>query len=145
MRILAMDVGDKRIGMAVSDEMGWIAQGIETLERKNEFEDLEKIQNIIKYYSPEKIVIGLPKNMNGTLGFQSEKVKEFGELLLKSQIFSGEIVYWDERLTTVYAHRIMIDGDMSRKKRKKKVDKIAAVFILQSYLDYLNNQKKESR
>ena len=143
MRILAMDVGDKRIGMAVSDEMGWTAQGIETLERKVESEDLERIREIIKYYSPEKIVIGLPKNMNGTLGFQGEKVKEFGELL-KSKVFSGEIIYWDERLTTAHAHRVMLEGDMSRRKRKKKVDKIAAVFILQSYLDYLNNQKKES-
>jgi len=139
-----MDVGDKRIGMAVSDQMGWTAQGIDTLERKGEEEDLERIRDIIKYYSPEKIVIGLPKNMNGTLGFQGEKVKEFGELI-KSRVFSGEIIYWDERLTTVYANRILIGGDMSRRKRKEKVDKIAAVFILQSYLDYLNNQKKESR
>lgn len=138
-----MDVGDKRIGMAISDQMGWTAQGIDTLERKSEEEDLEKIQDVIKHYSPEKIVIGLPKNMDGSLGFQGEKVKEFGELIAK--VFPGEIIYWDERLTTVYAHRILIEGDMSRRKRKKKVDKIAAVFILQSYLDYLNNQKKESR
>jgi len=143
LRILAMDVGDKRIGMAISDQMGWTAQGIDTLERKSEEEDLEKIQDVIKHYSPEKIVIGLPKNMDGSLGFQGEKVKEFGELIAK--VFPGEIIYWDERLTTVYAHRILIEGDMSRRKRKKKVDKIAAVFILQSYLDYLNNQKKESR
>lgn len=138
-----MDVGDKRIGMAISDQMGWTAQGIDTLERKSEEEDLEKIQDVIKHYSPEKIVIGLPKNMDGSLGFQGEKVKEFGELIAK--VFPGEIIYWDERLTTVYAHRILIEGDISRRKRKKKVDKIAAVFILQSYLDYLNNQKKESR
>ena len=138
-----MDVGDKRIGMAISDQMGWTAQGIDTLERKSEEEDLEKIQDVIKHYSPEKIVIGLPKNMDGSLGFQGEKVKEFGELIAK--VFPGEIIYWDERLTTVYAHRILIEGDMSRRKRKKKVDKIAAVFILQSYLDYLNNQRKESR
>lgn len=139
-----MDVGDRRIGMAVSDQMGWTAQGIDTLERKSEKEDLDRIRDIIKYYSPEKIVIGLPKNMDGTIGAQGEKVKEFGELI-KSKVFSGEIIYWDERLTTVYANRVLLEGDMSRRKRKKKIDKIAAVFILQSYLDYLNNQKKESR
>ncbi len=130
--------------MAVSDQMGWTAQGIDTLERKSEKEDLDRIRDIIKYYSPEKIVIGLPKNMDGTIGAQGEKVKEFGELI-KSKVFSGEIIYWDERLTTVYANRVLLEGDMSRRKRKKKIDKIAAVFILQSYLDYLNNQKKESR
>ena len=141
MRILAMDVGDRRIGMAISDPMGWTAQGIETLERKNNKQDMEQIANIIKRYNPEKIVIGLPKNMNGSIGPQGQKVKEFAELL-KSEVYKGEIIFWDERLTSVMANRLMIDADVSRAKRKKKVDKMAAVFILQSYLDFINNQKE---
>ncbi len=141
MRILAMDVGDKRIGMAISDVMGWTAQGIETLERKNLKYDMEQIAKTIALYNPEKLVLGLPRNMNGTIGPQGQKVKEFGQQL-KSEVFQGEIVYWDERLTSVFANRIMIDADISRKKRKKSVDRMAAVFILQSYLDYLSNQRK---
>ncbi|NLI60547.1 MAG: Holliday junction resolvase RuvX [Clostridiales bacterium] len=141
MRILAMDVGDRRIGMAVSDIMGWTAQGIETLERRNDKYDIEKIAKAIDLYNPEKIVLGLPRNMNGTIGPQGEKVKEFGQLL-KEEVYKGEIIYWDERLTSVLANRIMIDADLSRRKRKKNVDMMAAVFILQSYLDYINNQKK---
>ena len=141
MRILAMDVGDRRIGMAVSDIMGWTAQGIETLERRNDKYDKEKIAKAIDLYNPEKIVLGLPRNMNGTIGPQGEKVKEFGQLL-KEEVYKGEIIYWDERLTSVLANRIMIDADLSRRKRKKNVDMMAAVFILQSYLDYINNQKK---
>jgi len=136
-----MDVGDRRIGMAISDPMGWTAQGIETLERKNNKQDMEQIANIIKRYNPEKIVIGLPKNMNGSIGPQGQKVKEFAELL-KSEVYKGEIIFWDERLTSVMANRLMIDADVSRAKRKKKVDKMAAVFILQSYLDFINNQKE---
>lgn len=141
MRILAMDVGDRRIGMAISDVMGWTAQGLETLERKNNTYDLEQISKIIEMYNPETIVLGLPKNMDGSVGPQGHMVKEFGQLL-KSGVYKGEIVYWDERLTSVQANRIMIDADISRAKRKRKVDKMAAVFILQSYLDFLNNQKK---
>lgn len=141
MRILAMDVGDRRVGMAISDPMGWTAQGIETLERKNNKQDMEQIAKLIKRYNPEKIVIGLPKNMNGSIGPQGQKVKEFAELL-KSEVYKGEIIFWDERLTSVMANRLMIDADVSRAKRKKKVDKMAAVFILQSYLDFINNQKE---
>lgn len=141
MRILAMDVGDRRVGMAISDPMGWTAQGIETLERKNNKQDMEQIAKLIKRYNPEKIVIGLPKNMNGSIGPQGQKVKEFAELL-KSEVYKGEIIFWDERLTSVMANRLMIDADASRAKRKKKVDKMAAVFILQSYLDFINNQKE---
>ncbi len=136
-----MDVGDRRVGMAISDPMGWTAQGIETLERKNNKQDMEQIAKLIKRYNPEKIVIGLPKNMNGSIGPQGQKVKEFAELL-KSEVYKGEIIFWDERLTSVMANRLMIDADVSRAKRKKKVDKMAAVFILQSYLDFINNQKE---
>ena len=138
MRILSMDVGDRRIGMEVSDMLGWTAQGIATLERKSTEEDLVQIEKIIHQYQPEKIVVGLPKNMNGTLGPQGEKVKAFAETL--EDRFNLEIVFWDERLTTVSAHKTMIEADMSRRKRKQKVDQLAAVLILQSYLDYLNRK-----
>jgi len=133
-----MDVGDRRIGMEVSDMLGWTAQGIATLERKSTEEDLVQIEKIIHQYQPEKIVVGLPKNMNGTLGPQGEKVKAFAETL--EDRFNLEIVFWDERLTTVSAHKTMIEADMSRRKRKQKVDQLAAVLILQSYLDYLNRK-----
>jgi putative Holliday junction resolvase len=136
LRILSLDVGDRRIGMAISDVLGWTAQGIDTLERKNDHEDIEKIKRIFELYKPERIVIGLPRNMNGTLGPQGEKVIKFGDFLKKK--INTEIVYWDERLSTVSAHKALIEGDVSRKKRKKHVDRLAAVFILQSYLDYIN-------
>lgn len=133
-----MDVGDKRIGMAISDSLGWTAQGIQTLERRSRQYDLEFIKKVIEEYKPECIVIGLPKNMNGTVGPQSEKVKVFAEIL--KEHLQPEIVFWDERLSTVSAHKIMIQGDVSRKKRKQRVDQVAAVLILQNYLDYLNQR-----
>ena len=141
MRILAMDVGDRRIGMAVSDIMGWTAQGIDTLERKSQKYDMEQIATTIDLDNPEKLVLGLPRNMNGTIGPQGEKVKEFGNLL-KKEVYQGEMIYWDERLTSVLANRIMIDADVSRKRRKQSVDRMAAIFILQSYLDFINSQGK---
>ncbi|HHT66431.1 MAG: Holliday junction resolvase RuvX [Caldicoprobacterales bacterium] len=138
MRILSMDVGDKRIGMAVSDALGWTAQGIETLVRRSNQYDMEFIKNVLEQYQPQTIVIGLPRNMNGSLGPQGEKTKAFSESL--QDFYSGEIVFWDERLTTVSAHKAMIEADISRKKRKQRVDQVAAVLILQSYLDYLNRK-----
>lgn len=135
-----MDVGDRRIGMAISDDLGLIAQGIDTLERKSLKYDLEQITGIINQYNPGNLIIGLPKNMDGTIGAQGEKIKEFGNLL-KKQVYNGEITFWDERLTSVQANRVMIDANISRSKRKKRVDKMAAVFILQSYLDFINNQR----
>lgn len=133
-----MDVGDKRIGMAISDVMGWTAQGIPTLERRNKKYDLEFIRNVIEEYQPERIVVGLPKNMNGSIGPQGEKVKAFAENL--KEHFKQEILFWDERLSTVSAHKVMIQGDVSRKKRKERVDQVAAVLILQNYLDYLSQR-----
>ncbi|MBM7581371.1 putative Holliday junction resolvase [Caldicoprobacter guelmensis] len=140
-RILALDVGDKRIGVAVSDTMGWTAQGLHTLEKSDKGKLFSSLRSILEQYRPEKVVVGLPVNMNGTLGPQAEKVKQFVQEL--KGIYSGEIVYWDERLTTLSAHRLMIDAGVRRNRRKQKADKIAAVLILQSYLDYLNNKKKE--
>lgn len=133
MRILGLDVGEKRIGLAVSDELGITAQGIDTVIRTETASDLNQIIKIIKEKEISKLVVGLPKNMNGTLGPQVEKVKDFVKLLTEKCPL--EIVYWDERLTTVAAQRSLLEGDLSRKKRKMAVDRIAAVLILQGYLD----------
>ncbi|MDD2212714.1 MAG: Holliday junction resolvase RuvX [Clostridia bacterium] len=133
MRILGMDLGEKRIGLAVSDELVITAQGLPTLKRKEIKEDLQQLVEIIKEKQISKLVVGLPKNMNGTLGFQAEKVKKFVDLLIEE--YPLEVVYWDERLTTVAAQRTLLESDVSRKKRKKAVDRIAAVMILQGYLN----------
>ncbi|WP_035290814.1 Holliday junction resolvase RuvX [Clostridium sp. KNHs214] len=133
MRILGLDIGDRTIGVAVSDPLGWIAGGVTTIRRKNEEYDLQELDKLCKEYEVELIVAGLPKNMNGTLGPQSEKVLEFCEKIKEKTNLS--IKMWDERLTTVAAHKAMIEGDLSRAKRKKIVDKIAAIYILQGYLD----------
>lgn len=136
MRMMGLDVGDKRIGVALSDLMGWTAQGLETIHRTNIKSDLQRIEAIIQEHDVKKIVIGLPKNMNGTLGPQSEKVIEFTERLKKRT--NLETVFWDERLTTVAAERTLIEADVSRKKRKTVIDKLAAIHILQGYLDRTN-------
>lgn len=136
MRILGLDVGDRTIGVAISDPLGFTAQGITTIRRKSEESDIEKLVEICKEYSVETIVSGLPKNMNGTIGEQAEKVQKFCATL--SEHVDIEIKFWDERLTTMAAHRAMLEADMSRKKRKGLVDKIAATYILQGYLDSLS-------
>lgn len=136
MRIIALDVGQRTIGVAVSDPLGWTAQGIKTIRRKSNAKDMEEIRNIINEYSVEKIVIGLPKNMNGTEGESASYVKTFGEKL--KGLFKMDILYEDERLTTVSAQRTLIEADMSRKKRKVVVDMVAATYILQTYLDRIN-------
>ncbi|MBI6873944.1 Holliday junction resolvase RuvX [Clostridium aciditolerans] len=133
MRILGLDIGDRTIGVAVSDPLGLTAQGITTIRRKSIEKDLEEIKKICEEYSVESIVAGLPKNMNGTLGPQSEKVISFCDLIKED--INLPINMWDERLTTVAAHRAMLEADLSRAKRKKIVDKMAAIYILQGYLD----------
>lgn len=133
MRIMGLDVGERRIGIAVSDALGMTSQGVTTLERKSLEEDLRKISELVQEWEVNKFVVGLPRNMNGTYGPSAEKVKEFMDFLTAQVPL--EVVYWDERLTTVAAQRTLIAGDMSRKKRKQVVDKIAAVLILQGYLD----------
>lgn len=136
MRILGLDIGDRTIGVAVSDPLGYTAQGITTIRRKNEQSDIEELIKLCKQYEVDTIVSGLPKNMNGTLGPQSEKVMEFcGKIELAIDV---PIKMWDERLTTVAANRAMLEADMSRSKRKKIVDKIAATYILQGYLDSIS-------
>ncbi|EJP6470839.1 Holliday junction resolvase RuvX [Clostridium botulinum] len=136
MRILGLDIGDRTIGVAISDPLGFTAQGITTIRRKSEAYDLEEIKKICDKYEVDTIVSGLPKNMNGTLGPQSEKVLEFCDSI--KEYVNIEIKMWDERLTTVAANRAMLEADLSRSKRKKIVDKIAATYILQGYLDSLS-------
>lgn len=136
MRILGLDVGDKTIGVAISDPLGFTAQGVTTIRRKNYTYDIEELKKICDEYGVESIVSGLPKNMNGTLGPQGEKVLEFCEKL--KEALNIKIDMWDERLTTVAAHRAMLEADLSRAKRKKIVDKIAATYILQGYLDRIS-------
>ncbi|HBT48327.1 MAG: Putative Holliday junction resolvase [Caldanaerobacter subterraneus] len=138
MRVLGLDVGDKTIGVAISDVSSTIAQGITTIRRKSFVEDVKAIEEIAKKYSVEKVVVGLPKNMNGSIGPQGEKVIKFGEKL--REVLRIPVVFWDERLTTLQAERFLIEGvDMSRGKRKKVIDKLAATIILQSYLDSQKN------
>lgn len=133
MRILGLDIGDKTIGVAVSDPLGLTAQGVTTIKRIGKEKDIEALKKICDEYKVENIVAGLPKNMNGTLGPQSEKVLKFCELI-ETKI-NLPIKMWDERLTTVAAHKAMLEADLSRAKRKKIVDKMAAIYILQGYLD----------
>lgn len=135
MRTMGLDVGSKTVGVALSDELGWTAQGLETIrinEERNVF-GFEQIGKIIKEYEVSEIVVGLPKNMNGTIGPRGEASYFFGNELEK--LFGLPIIYWDERLTTMAAERVLLEADVSRKKRKKVIDKMAAVMILQGYLD----------
>ena len=136
MRILGLDIGSKTIGVAVSDPLGWTAQGVTTIKRDCYTKDVEAVMKICKEYGAEIIVAGMPKNMNGTIGPSGEMVKNLCEQIEKS--FDGKIEFWDERLTTVAAHRAMLEADLSRAKRKKIVDKIAATYILQGYLDRIS-------
>ena len=136
---MALDVGDKTIGVAVSDALLITAQGITTIERVGIKKDTTKVMEMIKEHNCDTVVIGLPKKLDGTDSIQTEKVYEFKERLENKLRSSGmadiKLVYQDERLTTVMAEKVLIDADVSRKKRKQVIDKQAAVIILQSYLD----------
>ncbi|CRK84242.1 Holliday junction resolvase RuvX [Neobacillus massiliamazoniensis] len=135
MRMMGLDVGSKTVGIALSDELGWTAQGLKTLkinEEKNEF-GFDEIGQLIKEYEVSKVVIGLPKNMNGSIGPRGEASQQYAKEIETK--FAVETVLWDERLTTMAAERILLEADVSRKKRKKVIDKMAAMMILQGYLD----------
>ena len=139
MRILGIDFGDARIGIAVSDIMGWTAQGVGTVYNKGWQKTAPELEKIIKEYNPEKIVLGLPKNMDGTQGSRAEECKEIANKIgEKSQ---KEIVMWDERCTTISAHTALNYTDTRGKKRKNVVDAVAAVIILEDYLAYRKNQR----
>ncbi len=131
-RIMGLDVGDKTIGVAVSDPLGITAQGITTIRRKGIKNDFEELEQIINDYNVDQIVVGLPKNMNNTIGPQGEKVLKFVEKFKAK--FNNEIILQDERLTTVSAEKALISADVSRAKRKDVIDKVAATYILQAYL-----------
>lgn len=139
MRKIALDVGDKTIGVALSDELGITGQGLTTIERVGIRKDCGKVMDIIREYDCDTVVIGLPLNLNGTDSVQTEKVREFRTMLENKMRSTGmqkvNVVWQDERFTTVMAERVLIDADVSRKKRKDVIDKQAAVIIMQGYLD----------
>lgn len=134
---MGLDVGDKTIGVALSDPMFLIANPLVTIKRKKASLDINRLVELINEYDVEKIVVGLPKNMNNSIGPQSMKVMSFVDLLKKQT--DREIVYQDERMTTLQSERVLIDMDVRRENRKEHIDKIAASFILQTYLDGRKN------
>ena len=142
MRIMGLDIGSRTIGVAVSDELEITAQGFKTIRRTSSAEDLRELTGIIRQFDIKKIVVGLPKNMDGSIGKQAENVFRW----IKS--YQGKmalpIVTWDERLSTVGASRILLEADLSRQKRKGVIDKLAAVLILQGYLDHTRNRTNEA-
>jgi putative Holliday junction resolvase len=140
MRIMGLDVGDKTIGVAVSDLLGYTAQGVETIKRTNLKADYKRIRELIKEKDIYLIVVGFPKNMNGSIGPQGEKVLEFVEGL-KRRFVDIKIVLWDERLTTKAAERALISTEVNSRDRKKVIDMVAATYILQGYME--KNKKQE--
>ena len=136
MRIIGLDYGEARIGVAVSDVLGMIANPMPTISEKDREKQLEKVMEVIKSCGAEKIVVGLPMRMDGTMGHRADYTKEFAAEL--SERSGLPYVMWDERLSSAEAHRTLEEGGVSGKKRKTKVDKIAAVLILQTYLDSVN-------
>lgn len=142
---MGLDYGSKTVGVAISDSLLLTAQGVETIERKEENKlrkTLARIEALVKEYEVEKIVLGLPLNMNDTIGERAEKTLEFKAMLERRT--GLEVILWDERLTTIEAEQILIESNVRREDRKKYIDKIAAGFILQGYLDSLYLMKKES-
>ena len=144
MRILGLDFGSKTVGVAVSDGLLLTAQGVETIERKDENKlrkTCARIEELIAEYEITEIVLGLPKNMNNTEGERVEKTKAFGEMLERRT--GLPVHYWDERLTTVAAEQILMESGVRRENRKAVIDKVAAGLILQGYLDYLKTKENE--
>ncbi len=133
MRIMGLDLGEKRIGIAFSDPMGWTAQGHSILQRKGLKKDLSYLQELCQEFQVEKIVLGLPLNMNGTMGPKALETQEFARAL--QEVLKIPVDLWDERLSSKSAERVLLEADLSRKRRKELIDKIAAVHILQAYLD----------
>ncbi len=131
-RILALDVGEKRIGVAVSDPLGWTAQGVETILTHGPERDLQRVGELLAAYDTDRLVVGLPRSLSGHLGPQAERILGFAGRLAAQ---GWQVRYQDERLTTQQAHRTLIEGDVRRADRKQVVDKLAATYILQSFLD----------
>lgn len=150
LKFIALDVGDKTIGVAVSDALLMTAQGVTTIERVGIRKDADRVMQLIREHDCSRVVVGLPMNLNGTNSIQTDKVCEFKTMLENKMRSTGlsdiEIVFQDERFTTVIAENVLIAADMSRKKRKEVIDKQAAILILQSYLDrYHNDQKRKEQ
>ncbi|MGB2692139.1 MAG: Holliday junction resolvase RuvX [Thermodesulfobacteriota bacterium] len=133
MRTLALDVGTKTIGIAVSDELGITANGITTIQRKSLKEDLNELDILVKEYKPGEILVGVPYQMDGSVSERGQQILKFADKIKAA--FELPVVFWDESYSTVNAEKKLIEGNMSRKKRKKVIDKVAAVFILQEYLE----------
>lgn len=143
MRIMGLDFGSKTVGVALSDPLLITAQGLEIIRRKEENklrQTLARIEELVLEYQVETIVLGLPKNMNDTMGDRAEKSIEFKEMIERRTGLA--VVLWDERLTTVAADKVMMEAGIRREERRDYVDSIAASFILQGYLDFLKNQEK---
>ncbi|SFF42409.1 putative holliday junction resolvase [Paenibacillus algorifonticola] len=141
MRTMGLDYGDRNIGVAVSDPFGWTAQGVEVVKKRRDNGELDRLAELAQQYEVSEIVLGLPKNMNNTIGPRGEISIEFAEQL--RQKLHLPVHLWDERLTTVAAERTLIEADVSRKKRKLVVDKMAATLILQNYLDSKGLRRNE--
>ncbi len=144
MKIMALDVGDKTVGVSLSDELFITAQGLMTIERVGIRKDTAKVLDLVREHDVKTIVVGLPLSFDGSESIQTEKVREFTELLKNKLRSSGlqtvEVVFQDERFTTKIAERVLIEADVSRKKRKEVIDKQAASVILQSYLDIISRR-----
>ncbi|WP_028257245.1 Holliday junction resolvase RuvX [Veillonella montpellierensis] len=141
MRIMSLDVGSRTIGVACSDALLMTAQGIETIRRTSLANDFQRLQELIEEYEVYQLVVGMPKNMNGTKGDRAEKTEEFVHKM--QEVIHVPVIFWDERLSTVMAEKSLIFADVSRKKRKLVIDKMAAVVILQGYLARLDTMKKQ--
>lgn len=141
MRIMGLDVGSKTVGVAISDAFGWTAQGIETIkiDESNEQFGIDRIGELVKSHEVSSFVVGYPKNMNNSIGPRAEASEKYADLLRTT--FDKPVFLWDERLTTAAAERMLIQADVSRKKRKLVIDKMAAVMILQGYLDSKSNMR----
>jgi len=133
MRVLGLDVGEKTIGVAVSDPLGITAQGLQVIRRSALEQDLQQLAKLVESYSVEQIVVGMPRRTDGSYGPEAAKVEQFAKAL--QEAVSVPIRFWDERFSTVTAQRILLEGDVSRAKRRQVVDKVAASVILQAYLD----------
>jgi len=140
MKVLGLDIGEKRIGIAISDALGYTAQGMQVLNRSGLEDDLTVLRELIKETEATDIVVGLPKNMDGSLGESAQKVLSFAKKMEES--LSIPVILWDERWTTAEATRLLVEADLSRGKRRKVVDKLAAVLILQGYLDNLDHREE---
>ncbi|MCX5889709.1 MAG: Holliday junction resolvase RuvX [Deltaproteobacteria bacterium] len=134
MRILALDVGTKRIGLAVSDPLGITAQGLEVLTRKDRAADLNRLLEVARQWGVQRVVVGLPRHMDGRLGQAAPEILALVETL--KEALGVEVVTWEERLTTAEAERVLIQADVSRRRRRQVIDQLAAVLILQNYLDH---------